>query len=272
MIRMRHALVAALCLAVVVSMAPLASAQPDPPPVRNPAIGESYRVEFLGGVWNPTPEAVLTSDFLGIPSSDIDFVADLGIAKKRFPEFHVVLRPGRKHKFRIQHVPITYESNEVLQRSVVFRGIRFSTGLPVTANLRWQAWRLGYEYDFIYRDRWFVGAIVEAKYTDLEAALDSSIANEFIRARAPIPALGGIGRVYVVPNASVTFELTGIKLPSNLDEEGQYIDVDFYGTVNFLNNFGVQVGYRSIGFDFLVEEEQVDVSLKGTYVAGVVRF
>ena len=39
------------------------------------------------------------------------------------------------------------------------------------------------------------------------------------RARAaPIPAIGGIGRFYVVPNISVTGEVTGFKIPDSVDE------------------------------------------------------
>jgi hypothetical protein len=36
-------------------------------------------------------------------------------------------------------------------------------------------------------------------------------------------------------------------LPDKLirDSSGHYIDVDIYGTINFTNDFGAQIGYRS---------------------------
>ena len=40
----------------------------------------------------------------------IDAVADLGIEKKQIPELRIVLRPGRKHKFRINYLPMSYSA------------------------------------------------------------------------------------------------------------------------------------------------------------------
>ena len=239
----------------------------------NPATGESYHVEIMGGWWNATPEMVLSSDEFGIVGTDIDFVSDLGILQKRLRDLRLVLRPARKHKFRIQYVPIQYQADTVLERSVVWRGQRHPPGTPVTTSVVWRAWRFGYEYDFLYRDRWFVGLIVETKYTDIEARLDSLVGNEFARARAPLPAIGGIGRVYPSRNLSVTFELTGFRLP-NLDEDykANYVDLDVYGMVNFSDNFGIQTGYRSLDLGYLIEQDAADIKLKGTYFAGIVRF
>ena len=48
--------------------------------------------------------------------------------------------------------------------------------------------------------------------------------------RHQIAAIGGIARVYVIPNASITFELTGIKIPRIDDKyEAKYIDWDLGG-------------------------------------------
>ena len=248
-----------------------------PPP--NPATGESYNVEIMGGLWNATPEIVISSDEFGIVGTDIDFVSDLGILQKRLRELRLVLRPAQKHKFRIQYVPMQYQADTVLERSVIWRGLRYDVGIPVTTSVVWRAWRFGYEYDFLYRDRWFIGLIAEAKYTDIEARLDSLIVgNEFAWSRAPIPAIGGIGRVYPTRYLSLTFELTGFKLP-NVDEDyqGTYLDLDLYGTVNFSDNFGIQTGYRSFDLSYLIEAEfdgikSCQCSMKGTYLAGVVRF
>ena len=42
--------------------------------------------------------------------------------------------------------------------------------------------------------------------------------------------------------------------------------------MNFTNNFGVQVGYRSIDVMYKVDEDTGDFTLKGLYLMGVVRF
>ena len=101
-----------------------------------------------------------------------------------------------------------------MHREFVFNGIRYGLNLPVSTELSWKTWHLGYEYDFIYHDRGFVGVVLQTKLTDIQANLQAPpIGSEFARAQAPIPAIGGIGRVYVAPNISITGELDFFKIP-----------------------------------------------------------
>jgi len=238
------------------------------------ATGENYRVEISGSLWDPTPDILITSESLeGIPGSRIDFVEDLGIEKKWFKQLKVVLRASEKHKFRFEYTPIKYEASATLQRNVVFNGILFPISIPVDSEVIWRAYRFGYEYDFIYKDRGFVGLVLEAKYTDVEATLTNGRDTEFVRAHAPIPALGVIGRGYVAPNISITGEFTFFKVP-DVDEDygGRYFDLDIYGTVNFTEHVGAQGGYRSFDVTYKVENDNGDLRLRGLYLGGVVRF
>jgi hypothetical protein len=240
----------------------------------DPATGESYHAEISGYFWFPTPDIAITSESLGIIGSRIDFVTDLGIEKTRFNQVRIVLRPARKHKFRFEYTPIRYEATGAIRRNIVFNGIVFPVALPVQTNLNWNAYRIGYEYDFIARDRGFFGVVFEAKYTEVDATLQNVFDAEFVEARAPIPSLGVIGRVYVVPNISITGEFSGIKLPESIDEDygAKYFDFDIYGTVNINNHFGVQVGYRSFDVFYKVDEDEGELKLKGLYIGAVARF
>ena len=56
------------------------------------------------------------------------------------------------------------------------------------------------------------------KYTDVNVSLASPVISEFAEAKAPIPALGGIGRYYFIPNIAVTGEFTIFKLPTIQDQ------------------------------------------------------
>jgi hypothetical protein len=157
---------------------------------RDPATGETYKVEVAYGWWNPDPEITVSSESLGIPGTLIDFESDLGIGKKRLSEFRAVLRPARKHKFRIAYLPIEYDvEGHTLSRPIVFNGQLFTVGLPVNVDASWKTWRIGYEYDFVYRDRGYVGALVEARYTSASIDFASPVASEFAEAKAPIPAI-----------------------------------------------------------------------------------
>ena len=94
-----------------------------------------------------------------------------------------------------------------------------------------------------------------------------------MHARAPIPAVGIIGRGYVAPNISITSEFSFFKVP-DIDEDygGSYFDFDIYGTVNFNDYVGVQGGYRSFDVFYKVQQDTGDMQIRGPYFGGVVRF
>lgn len=263
-------------LALIALTAAPARAQYTPRSVSDPATGESYHIEGEINWWSPTANAVVSSVGLGIPGSNIDLKKDLGLTDQRLTDVRLVLRPFRKHKLRFQYTPIRYEQQSNLVRDVVFQGQIYRIGLPVNSTLDWKAYRFTYEYDFLYRDRWFAGVLLDAKYTDVFASLRSPVNFETIRARAPIPTIGGIGRVYVVPNISITGEVTGFKVPKSLAEQADlqahYLEVDVYGTINFTNNFGAKVGYRALDVLVVPTNDRYSFELRGLYFGGVARF
>lgn len=244
----------------------------------NRATGETYHVEVAGEIWNPTPDVVISSEQFGQLGTNVDFVNTLGISKTKFRQVKVVLRPATKHKFRFEYTPINYDAQKIIGVSFVFNGQKFDIGVPVTTNLKWNAYRFGYEWDFVYRSRGFAGLLLDLKYTDVQASLDAPTvgATQFTNARAPIPAIGFIGRAYVVPNISITGEFTAFKLPEKAlntdDYSGKFYDFDLYGTVNFNNYLGAQVGYRSFDVFYKVKKDTGAMTLAGPYVGGVVRF
>ena len=271
--RTRAATIFVWCVVFGLAAAP-ARAQYGVKKISDPATGEDYHVEVGGYFWNPTPDIAITSESLGIVGSRIDFVTDLGIEKTRFKQLKVVLRPTQKHKLRFEYTPITYDAVGTVKRDIVFNGQKYPVSLPVATNLQWKAYRFVYEYDFVYRDRGFVGMLLEAKYTNVRAELKNILAAEFVEARAPIPAIGVIARVYVVPNISITGELSGLATGGLFGEDyrAHYADFDLYGTVNFTDNVGAQAGYRSFNVFYHVKEDEGELLLKGLYFGGVVRF
>jgi len=268
-----------------------AHAQFKPRPLNDPATGETYHIEGAAQLWFPTADLVVASEgtgaLQGIVGTQIDAKKDLGFQDQRFAALRLVLRPTTQSKFRLEFIPIQYNASSTIQRTIIFNGQRYDIGLPVNSTLTWKAYRFGYEYDLVSKNRWFAGFIVEAKYTDVQIQLATPIGVEFASARAPIPALGGIGRFYVVPNISITGELTGFKLPENLikDTEAHYVDFDLYGTLNFTNNIGVQVGYRSLDLGIAVQSTVIAqcpavsptgtsgcFTLRGPYLGVVARY
>ncbi|MCC7417947.1 MAG: hypothetical protein IT176_12485 [Acidobacteria bacterium] len=269
-----------LAAAIAAAAAAPASAQFQPRPLGTPPVGEAYHIEAAAAFWMPAADAVVSSSGFGITGSAIDFRRDLGLTDRRFPALSLQLRPARKHKFRFQYIPIEYEQSAILQHDVVFNGQRYSLGLPVSSSLLWKAYRFGYEYDFVSRDAVFAGIIAEVKYTDVTARLRVPIRelNEYGRAYAPIPALGGIVRVRPVPNLAVTADITGFTVPKRVADrvspgsKAHYVDVDVAATWNFANQLGAQVGYRSLDMGYTYKEDSGAFTFKGLYFGAVARY
>jgi hypothetical protein len=270
--RYRAVALSVLCLAFGAWAVPARAQYADQTAGR--AVGEKYHVEVGGYFWNPSPNMTIQSEALGIVGSRIDFVKDLGIESARFRQLKVVLRPAKKHKFRFEYTPISYEATGALTADVTFNGIRFPVTLPVATDFKWRAYRFAYEYDFVYLSRGFIGMVLETKYTDVETTLSNVLDTEFVRARAPIPAIGVIGRGYVAPNFSITGEFGAFKLPETIRENygGKFFDFDLYGTFNFNDHVGAQLGYRSWSVFYRVDEDEGDFKLRGLYFGGAVRF
>jgi hypothetical protein len=255
-----------------------AHAQYRPRPLNDPATGEQFHIEADASFWPASADITVASagsgSLSGLNGTEIDAKRDLGVTDQRFPMLNLQLRPARSHHFRLQYIPIQFTGAATLPRDIVFNGIRYNLNTPVNSSLDWKAFRFGYQYDFIVRNRGFGGFIMEAKYTDVTVQLNSPFAEEFARARAPIPAIGGIGRVYVVPNISITGEVTGFKIPDSIDSRynAHYVDVDVYGTVNFTDRIGVKGGYRSLDLGYLIKDDSGSFVLRGLYFGAVVRY
>jgi hypothetical protein len=267
-----------VCLAAVLCAAPAEAQYGARPAASDRATGESYHVEVTGAFWNPSPDIVISSEQFGQIGTNVDFVNTLGIADTKFKQLKIVLRPATKHKFRFEYTPINYDAQKVIQAAFVFNGQEFQVGIPVTTNLKWNAYRFGYEWDFVYKSRGFVGLLLDLKYTDIDATLTSAAVGvaQFTHAQAPIPAIGVVGRGYVVPNISITGEFSAFKLPERAlntdDYSGRYYDFDLYGTVNFTDHFGALLGYRTWNVFYKVKKDTGTLHMTGPYFGGLVRF
>jgi hypothetical protein len=78
----------------------------------------------------------------------------------------------------------------------------------------------------------------------------------------------------VVPNISISGEVTGFKIPDSIDSRynAHYVDVDIYGTVNFTDHVGVKGGYRSTDVGYLIKSDSGSFVLKGIYFGAVLRY
>lgn len=233
---------------------------------------EQFHVELGAGFWSPGADMQITD---GPNGSAIDAKNDLGLADRKAGEFQLVVKPAPKHKFRVQFIPLSYSQTGAPRSTVTFHGQTYPAGTPVNSTIDWKAWRFGYEYDFASSYRGFAGLIVDVKYTDVTATLTASNGQTgSASARAPIPALGGIARVYLASNLSLTGELTGFKIPGGWikSSSGHYADMDLYAMLNFVDSFSIRAGYRRFDVEYTLTNDTGAFTLNGPYLGVSVRF
>lgn len=264
-----------VCLLAILLTSRSVSAQFQPLPQTKPvAASDSYHVEAGLMLLSPPLDATVTSSNFGITGTPIAMDKDLGMSSKILFELRLTVRPTRRQKLRVSYLPQSYTNEYALKNDLVFNGIRFGAGKSTTGSYKWTGWRFSYEYDFLSGDRGFAGLVLEAKYTDANLELKNSTDDEFIRARAPLPALGLIGRYCFMPNICMTGELSGFGIPDTASKKyyARYVDLDLYGTYFFTDNAGVVAGFRSIDAEFRVKSDAVKTSTRSPYIGGVVRF
>ncbi len=247
------------------------------PQAAGPGIAEDYHIEASYNWWNAEPSLIVNSEALGIIGSDVDLISDLGIQQHRLGKFNLVLKPSKKHRFKYEHLPITYTTDAFpVNREFVFNGQRYRVGLPVTTDVDFSNDSFGYEYDFIHMPRGFVGAGVNITLANIDVSLKSPIGTEFIVQSAPIPSFNFSGRGYVTPNFSIDAELKFFRIPESIERQiegdGSFTDFDLHGTYNVNKYVGVQAGWRKTAIFYTTGEDTGDLKFKGMYFGGVVRY
>jgi hypothetical protein len=238
---------------------------------------EDFHVELGLMFFTPTPELTLTTGDAHVGT--VDFVQEFGIEKETFREIRAVVKAARKHKIRYSRLPIEYDPTAVLQRTITFQNVTFPVTANASADIKWDVHRIGYEWDFVRLPSAFVGVIGELKYSTVKATVTATgvvsgqtqSVSASIDQTAPAPTIGGIARGYLGKNFSVTGEFTGLKIDRE-DFRAKFYDFDVYAATHIGRNVGLQLGYRSLTVDFLVDNDQGAMKMKGRYLGGFVRF
>jgi hypothetical protein len=240
---------------------------------RQTVYGEKYNFEFATTWWTPSVYGFIQSDAIDAIGSSLSFTDDLAYESTRFRDLRFVIRPGKKHRIRIQYTPIEYRAGATLNRDVTFRGEVFPVSVPIESSFGWHVWRTGYEYDFLYHPRAFLGVLGEARFIDMTASITSPIASATVSANAVVPALGVFGRVYVLPDLAVNFEWSGFQVPKVFEvADNTQSDWDLYATVNLTNNFGGQIGWRKATTFIKVKNDTGDLKFEGLWFGIVMRY
>ena len=133
----------------------------------------------------------------------------------------------------------------------------------------------------IHLARGSLGLFAEATYTDVRIARDSgcaagSAACELARMRRPIPAVGGVVRLYPSPVIMLGAEASLLRMPWGIGDflgyTGERLAYDVHAVLNFIDAFGLQLGYRSRNLSLRTAKQDYDLKLEGVYAGVLLRF
>lgn len=260
-----------------------AKAQISPAPADFP-VGELYRLELLGSLWPPAEDLTVVSRGSGA-SAAITGANETDAGAPRFTDLRIRLRLSRRQRVHLDHLPIRYPTATTLHRGPPAGRAGLEPGAPAASTLTWRTWRLAYEYDFIHLARGSLGLVAEAAYTDVRVALDGapgpgcgaeSAGCEIARFRQPIPAAGGVLRLYPSPVIMLGGEVRLLRMPDWIGDflgyTGEHLVYDVHAALNFIEAFGLQIGYRSRSLRLRTAELDADLELEGVYVGALLRF
>ena len=250
-------------------------------PSTDSPVGELHRIELLGSLWPPAQDLTVAHRGSGASATTTGAAGDPGAADPRFMDLRMRLRLSRRQRVHFDYLPVRYDAVTAPDRPASPAGAERRPGAPVASILTWRTWRLAYEYDVIHLARGSLGLFAEATYTDVRIARDSgcvagSAACELARMRRPIPAVGGVVRLYPSPVIMLGAEASLLRMPWGLGDflgyTGEHLAYDVHAVLNFIHAFGLQLGYRSRNLSLRTTEQDYDLKLEGVYAGVLLRF
>lgn len=176
-------------------------------------------------------------------------------------------------KLTVGYLPLSFDGNSLLSRSVVFDGTLYPVGTQVDSSLDVNILDVGLTWFIINLDdvptRFQLGVELGVKVADAETSITESLtsATEEASETLPIPTLGLRARVAFSDFVGVSGRVGYLGYSGN-----HFLDADIQLEVSPLPFAGIFAGYRYI--DLAIDESDVfvDTQLSGFYGGAFVRF
>ena len=233
-------------------------------------VGERYTVELEGRMWNAKLDSTVKVVENGI-GTDTKLVDDLGFdERKNFFQARLQVKFFKKHKFNLEYIPLKWDGDKVVSRTIEFSGEKYTVGTRVQSSLDLKFLKGGYEYDFLVGKLGFLGG-----------TLDVLVANASVQLKAPalgidqkedktvpIPMIGLIGRIYPSKWVNLTGKASGLPLGSY----GSVFDAEVSLNINPIKYLGISGGYRYFSTNLKYNDNSLDYKLDGPFLALAIRF
>jgi hypothetical protein len=233
-------------------------------------VGENYTIEVEGRMWNVKLDSTVKIVQSGI-GTDVNLVSDLGFdERKNFFEGRLQVKFARKHKFNLEYIPLKWDADKVITRTVEFNGQTYTAGTRVQSSVDFKFFKGGYEYDFLAGSLGFLGGTLDVLAVNATVQLAApALAIDLKEDKTiPIPMIGLVGRVYPIKWVNLTAKASG--LPAG--DYGYVFDGEASLNINPIKYLGISGGYRYFMVKVKYNDNSLDYRLDGPFVGLTLRF
>lgn len=216
-------------------------------------------VDVEGRYWLSTLDSNVKAGSVG---TDIDLVNTLGMdEKKNFFDGRIVLELGG-HSLRYGYVPLEWKGSGSSTVVISYNGQDYAANVAIDSELNIDYHRLAYQYNFIDTLDNHLGVIVELKYFDIDAKLESAVRNESISIGAPVPTVGLSAQVAIPFLVKLSGEATGI----SLGDKAYMYDAEVSLSYKPLPFFDIAGGYRAFKLHAEDGGDELDIEITGPFI------
>jgi hypothetical protein len=208
---------------------------------------DAYKLRFDLGWFYSEPSGTFTSKG---NTGFLDLSKDIGFNSYSTFTGKVDWKFTRKNHLYLIGTDFDQSKTVTLNRTVVFQGQTFALGTVASGNLSAQVLIPGYQYDFIRRKRWNLGAQVQLEIFDVSGSLNAAAQiNHGVpqvatfssgSIRAPLPVAGPTIRFYFAPRFFVTANVLGMYFFGY----GNFVSSEGTVGIKLFKNLAVRGGYQ----------------------------
>lgn len=176
-------------------------------------------------------------------------------------------------KATLGYMPLSFEGNSILSRSILFDGELYPVGTRVVSNLDLDILDAGLTWYFINVDdlptRVQLGVELSAKITSVEASINDITTgiSESVDETLPIPTIGLRGRIAFSDFVGIAGRVGYIGYSDN-----RFLDADVQVEISPIPLVGVFAGYRYLDLEIDESDIFVDSQFSGFYGGALIRF
>ena len=231
---------------------------------------EDYNFELEGRYWKPKLNSTvrIVEDSIG---TDVNLVNDLGFAEtKGFGEARFQFKFFNRNKLNFSYLPMKWDADQVLTRTIQFNGQTYSAGTRVQSQLDMKLFKGGYELDLIVDRFGFLGFTLDVLVADnhIEMKAPAQGIDEKHDATVPIPMIGLVGRIIPVKWLNATAKVSGLPMGGY----GYILDAEASIEINPVKYVGISAGYRYLSAKAQYDDNLAEYKLDGFFAALKVRF